>query len=105
MDVIEIKRGCRKLKNCAVVIYKRNKKSRGVITASLDFLVSIAQAVHSLLMLCDSSFLRFDGKGTPSFFYKDSDNRINKSYKHGSNLCSGCTRSRINVHARAVFNT
>ena len=33
------------------------QKSRGVTTASLDFLVSIVQAVHNLLMLCDSPFL------------------------------------------------
>ena len=46
------------------------QKSRGVTTASLDFLVSIAQVVHNLLMPCDSPFLRFDGKGTPSFFTK-----------------------------------
>lgn len=36
---------------------QEKQKSRGVTTASLDFLVSIAQAVHNLLMLCDSPFL------------------------------------------------
>jgi len=35
---------------------QEKQKSRGVTTASLDFLVSIAQAVHNLLMLCDSPF-------------------------------------------------
>ena len=33
---------------------QQKQKSRGVITASLDFFVRIAQAVHNLLMLCDS---------------------------------------------------
>jgi len=38
---------------------QEKQKSRGVTTASLDFLVSIAQAVHNLLMLCDSPLPRF----------------------------------------------
>ena len=50
------KMGLSQVENLCCCPIQQKQKSRGVITASLDFFVRIAQAVHNLLMLCDSPF-------------------------------------------------
>lgn len=53
-------RGLSQVKKLRFRPIQEKQKSRGVTTASLDFLVSIAQAVHNLLILCDSHFIFFE---------------------------------------------
>ena len=52
--IMRAKKGLSQVEKLRCCPIQEKQKSRGVIAASLDFIVSIAQAVHSLLMLCDS---------------------------------------------------
>ena len=60
--MIDSETGLSQVKKLRFRPIQEKQKSRGVTTASLDFLVSIAQAVHNLLMLCDSPFLCADDR-------------------------------------------